>query len=124
MKRENKQAFNACQLTGANRSARRNDYKSRGLYIKGRISRIYIAPKRRYQQCVAPELLCSISSFVKIYAYHMMRHCRKKSITAQNHEEFRILFAQPDVKMQKIKRSKEQTHNFDACFLETSKTGD
>ena len=51
---------------------------------------------------VAPELLCSISSFVKIKFNHMMGHYRKKSITTQNNEQFGILYAlKPAVKMQR-----------------------
>ena len=48
---------------------------------------------------VAPELLCSISSFVKIEGNHIIRHYRKKCITTQNYEEFGIPYAlKPAVK--------------------------
>ena len=56
-----------------------------------------------------------------------MGHYRKKSITTKNYEESGIPIS-TRLKMcsQKtvIKGSKAQTHNFDASFLKTSKTGD
>ena len=54
----------------------------------------------------------------------MMVHTRKKSVTKQNYEEFwDSMSLKTWSQNAEIKPSKVQTHNFDASFLKTSKTG-
>ena len=55
----------------------------------------------------------------------MRGHYRKKSVTTQNYEEFRILCALKTCSQNtEIEVSKVQTHNFDVSFPKISKTGD